>query len=229
MRRYINSIRCLSKSIVITFIVSIVLVIIYEMIEQSTTKDCIFLFLIAKLIGLTCYSIISSIIFYFIVVHLPIERRIANHILILKNKTFILVDIGKVLHKLILEANHISVVDDKLCRAKITSLLQSMNPYDKVYSKEYLVSHENWFHYLESIEIEVKDVCTQLFLFNDILKEEYLETISMLSDSVILFSKEGMGNQDFLKDRSNDIIRFLELSEKVGIVFRNEYIYYIKN
>ena len=137
-----------------------------------------------------CYSFFSAFIFYFLIVHIPKEKRklkalrlIGNKVSIINNHVFN-----------IMNAIFFRKLDPKniyeIKAGAITEACKKINPQAQVEAINYdsaayeLISHNNWFYFFNNSALSIKNEIKDILILNDSVDTGLLEALTHLDDSM---------------------------------------------
>jgi hypothetical protein len=174
-----------------------------------------------------CYSFTSAFIFFFIVVHMPKERRKVRVYRFVNNKTLAIDrEVRNMMEQLsnssginlLSKLKRLELKESDINQAELEEACRRINPNTALISQGGLGRHfSSWFDYLDFTGDNIKTYIQELLALNDSIDNDLLEHLTHLyDDTSILFEFKGVtpGNidLDFMAHSIRNIIKDNALS-----------------
>lgn len=132
-----------------------------------------------------CYSFTAATLFYFIVVHLPREKRKLKSVRYINNKS---ANIAHEISSLLItigDRSGIALYTVKPNLQEYEKACGLINPQNKLWTiNEPNVLFNNWFEYINFKGENIRKLISELFVLNDILDPEYFQLLTFIDDEV---------------------------------------------
>jgi hypothetical protein len=229
--KILNRIKTLRKDVLFFGTISIISILLTELLLKYIPSFSRLHYDIGQVYIKFCYSFTSALLFYFIVVHLPREKRKLKSYRYINNKIARIDHELRILISLISSASDFKIEPKSLTIQELENACKKINPQNKVYSPiESNESFATWFDYLNFKGKRIKKEIQELFVLNETLDTELFEYLTFLDDEIsntMNFERQRFGNTD-LSTWSKTIFELLKNCEDALESMRKRYYRYAK-
>jgi hypothetical protein len=174
-----------------------------------------------------CYSFTSAFLFYFLVVHLPKEKKKTKVYRFINNKTH---QIGSEIGNFILTVSEVSKVQidrEKSTESVYEDAFKKINPKVGFDSPVEFDSHfDNWKEYLFFKSERIKSMISDLLSLNESIDAEFLEILTLIEDDLsmhITWQMRGLAYQPNLVHISDAVFEMVKNSNDLKLILRKKY------
>lgn len=210
--RWKNRINALPKSILLLFLVTFISIVVIEFWLINIPALVNFFAIMGVVYLKICYSFFSAFIFYFLVVHIPKEKRklkafrlISNKVHTINSHVFNLINalfFRKLDRKDIYEVKAENIIE--ACKKNNPNSAIQVTNYDSAsYEK---ITYNNWFDFFASTASSIKSIIKDILILNESVDAGLLEALTNLDDSIRWLTYENKFEKNDLEFASRRLI-----------------------
>ena len=201
--KYLENFKFLRKELKILLYISLVSIILIEFIFFSFTEIFPKANTLASIFLKICYSYISALIFYFLVVHYKRQDEKRKYYKVINIKLNSFISDYNSIFKEICRINDVESFDysDK---EELKKYLKSINPYTSYLGMVYVgIGNLNWMKHIFNVAEKTKKEIEYLFLNSPLIEIELINILNELNNNLLfnhirIFNFTQLDNKDFV-------------------------------
>lgn len=228
VRTEVSRFTSLRRDILFPAIAAIISVLLIELYLNTIPARNDLLYNLGQIYLKFCYSFSAAVLFYYVVVHLPLERKKAKLYRYIRNKVVSIDTEVNFLFNKISDTSNLSIDKRSSSESDYNNACARINPQYELQTFEYN-RLSNWFDYISLKCNRIKELTFELIAVGDAINPDLLQALTYLDDRVssIRFSSVGKPANLDLTFLSNSIYEMVQNANRVLDASNHNYEKYL--